>query len=561
MKFDFSEYIKDNWNYRQFCHALAEEARNAILEMAQGTQKIADPKLQILHNEDDYKFLSQFPYDVWPQALNWRYNLGLRELMRMSKGRTHIPEGLDWMDEVKFPVSASRIYRFRKHKGRPIYVGLTSLAKRLTKPAKGHEGIITRDPDNPELPHPHWEEGGTALADINPYETDENSPSHPKNYKHGYYDLDLSDMAEVTDDDIDKIPATDIHAMLGPPLSQMGIKMPEVEKAIDRIRAKMKKVKKHSFSAYDVPQIGTSQDNVSDWLTANAVGLYGNTKVGDEHYDELTGNTHVIGEKTPTQMNALYKQAFKKKKGGQEGEDFTLRHNVATIDKPMTYDEIDKEGNVLDTHVEKMTTIPYLNAQKGIPQLHKAEGSMKITPEQRLKIAQFRAKENPTVWDAGEWTLTPGEKLKEAIVRWGHRFTEASKIDTFKNFLKFWDIWTPEQKAWLKKNAKSLMETAKKVHTQHGKEDVKAQIDAYKSRMERGEELSPSEMAHLDSLEKEQLSKPQYQYAAGPRPNYKSIGQGVLDIPKDKMLAFKEKYLPMLQAELKGHEGMVEQIL
>ena len=79
--------------------------------------------------------------------------------------------------------------------------------------------------------------------------------------------------------------------------------------------------------------------------------------------------------------------------------------------------------------------------------------------------------------------------------------------------------------------------------------------------MKKGEQLSPLEMAEFDSLEKEQLSKPQNLYIAGPRPNYKSQGQGVLNVPKDKMAEFKAKYLPMLENELAGSSGMVETIL
>jgi hypothetical protein len=525
----FSQYVNDNWNAKEFCHKLANEARSAwhnIFEMAMATQKIADPKFPILHDADDYKFLSQFPYNVWSQALNWRYNQGLRDMMRKANAedRTHIPEDHDWTNQITFPVGHGKFYRF----GGPnhpatIYTGLTTLAKKLTKPVKGYPEYIEKHPDDPDSPHPHWEPEGPSLREIDPNETNPEHPAHPNKYKHGLYDFDLADMAEVSDEDIDEIPDTDIQAMLGPPLSKQNVKNPEVQAAIQRIRAKMKKVKKHTFSAYNVPQLGTSQDNMSDWLVANALGLYGNHP--DEYFDELTGKKHPVRIKTPAEMSSKYKMAFKKKADEEEG--FSLKHNIPTIEKHLDFVEVDPKNNKV-TPKAGTYTIPYLNPQKGVPQLHKG-GPFDITPEQRVKIAQLRAKEESKTkkkpkfapW-ASEWYLKPGESWHEALKRFGPEFGEASKIDTFKNFLKFWDIWTDDQKLWLKKNAKSLHDMAKRVHSKD------------------------------EELGKDQLMKPQNLYAAGPRPNYLSQGQGVLHIPPEQMGAFKAKYLGKLMTDLLG---------
>jgi len=533
----FSKYVDKTWDAKNFCHLLAAEARRNFYdnlyknysEMAMGTQEVDDPKQPILHDADDYKFLSQFPYNVWSDAINWRYNAGLREMMRSKDPTdiTHIPDGWNWTDKLVLPGSRKhKFYIFGKQGGpRNIYIGLTDLAKKLTSPPKGQPHSKTYDPRKPgsdEL-HPHWAGDGPSLSEIDPSHTDPEHPAHPSKYKHGLYNFDLNDMAEVTDEDIDNIPDQDIQAYLGGKLADAPVDSDEVQAAIKRIRGKMKDVKKHTFSSYTVPQTPTSQKNMSDWITANALELFGThppTYADPLDIDPITKKprVHVIGSTKPEELNKHPGYGLTVKKDHLEPGTYTLKHSIPTIKRKLSFVELDNKNNTI-TDKSGEYTIPFLNPQKVLPQLHKGS-PVDLTNAQRAALAK---RTNPAFdWNPDTETMDEAEaRFNKISPKLGASFVDATRPGELKTFLKNWDLWTQEQKDFIKANARSLHHVARHVF---GKSD--GTDDPY--------------------------ADPLRTYAAGPRPNFLTQGQGALNVPEDKMGEFIKEYYPKMMFELIG---------
>lgn len=588
---NFSKYMKENWDGDKFCHELAESAKIAVykifIEMAMGVKAIHDPKYPILHDADDYKFLIQFPPKIWSQALNWRYNEGIRNIMRERDvekyGKTHIPEGWDYTNKFVLPIGGTK-YIFGSDNGeKNIYLGLTQLIKKLTLPSKGIPQDMTYDPEKPGQPHPHWPGEGPSLAEIDPNQTDPNHPQHSSNYKHGLYDFDLDDLAEVSDKHIEDIEDEDIQAWLGSfppenPLDKRNIDDPEVQATIKKIRKQMLDVKKHTMATYDVPQLATTRKDLSDWITANALNLYGEHPKSGYHDPHVKDKLHGITYKSPEQLNSEKGGlGFISRKNKKEGG-FSLRHDIPTIKRHLTYQVWDKDSDK-PKNVDEDFTMPYLNPQKTIPQLrdtsedltdeelrnhalskmpHK-EGVWNWQPGESYANVQERLKDQPDELESlkvatqtnrlsitddqkrqiamirnpdkvkNDWNWQPGEsyetvfgRLKGQETAKGKKTTElatAVKVDTLKNFMKFWNIWTPEQQKFIHDNTRSIHGMARHVFGKTpGTNDI--------------------------------LASPNLIYAAGPRVNYKSPASGVLNVPPDKMSEFVKTYIPKLELEL-----------
>jgi hypothetical protein len=643
----FSQYVNDNLDWKEYCHSLAIAAQarvTRLVEMAMGTQEINDPKQMIFHDADDYKFLSQFPYQVgtnaiWTAALNWRYNQGLREMMRKSKSLTHIPQGKDWTNHLVIPLGNGKHFilgspnnpeQTDPNHQQNIFIGLTRLAHKLTKPAKGDPDSFTSDPEHPEeptKPHPHWAGRGPSLQEIDPKQTDPNHHQHTKNYRHGLYNFDLSDMAEVTDEDIDEIPDVEIQQWLDYPLTEYPVNAPQVQEAIKKERAKMRKVKKHTFSGYDVPQKEVTATNISDWITANSmptttgkpgVGLFGEhpTEYRDTlNVDEKTGHpqnykvhylnpqeagkaeeaylVHATAPKSGWEFSADYfphkvydkeearglakkardKGATKVKvekiqsgtnvghflsKADTETGEQSRKHSIPVITKHMQFSIIDekhqdKEGNAKKTNYDQDYTIPVLNPQKAIPQLpgqpkrvskkggQEAEAveptpeeleqereelalskedfsALRLSDVQQAEFARRTKRKSGGVFD---WNpaVERKEQAKKRFGTDGAAFINATRPGTLQRFLNNWDILTPQQQEWIEKNMKTAHDVAKYVHS---------------------------------GDKSDKLAKPQNLYGAAPRPNYKSVAQGNLQVPPSKMEDFLKKYKGKVYSELMG---------
>lgn len=580
----FSQYVNNNLDWKEYCHSLAIAAQvkvTHLVEMAMGTQEINDPKQMIFHDADDYKFLSQFPYQVgtnaiWTAALNWRYNQGLRDMMRKARSKTHIPQGWDWTNHLVIPLGNGKhfILGSPDNPEKNIYMGLSQLAMKLTKPAKGDTDSFTGHPEHPEEPtmaHPHWAGQGPSLQEIDPKQTDPNHHQHTKNYKHGLYNFDLSDMAEITDEDIDEIEDVEIHQWLDYPLNSYPVRSPEVQEAIKKIRARMKKVKKHTFAGYDVPQKEVSATNVSDWITANSmptatgkpgVGMFGEhpTNYRDTlNVDEKTGHPkdHKVHYLTPQEASKNIGH-FLSKADVESGQQ-SRKHSVPAITKHMQFSIIDekhqdKEGNAKKTNYDQDFTIPVLNPQKAIPQLpgqpkrvSKKGGQeepevVEPTPEEleqereelglskedfsalrlsNTQQAEFARRTKRKGGEIFDWNPAMESKAeaKKRFGKDGAAFINATRPGTLQRFLNNWDILTPQQQEWVEKNVKSAHEVARQVHS---------------------------------GDKSDKLSKPQNLYAAAPRPNYKSVSQGNLQVPPSKMEDFIKKYKGKVYSELMG---------
>lgn len=586
----FSQYANNNLDWKEYCHSLAVTAQarvTRLVEMAMGTQEINDPKQMILHDADDYKFLSQFPYQIgtnaiWTAALNWRYNKGIRDMMRKSQTKTHIPQGWDWTNHLAIPLGNGKHFVLGgpDNTEKNIYMGLTQLAHKLTKPAKGDPDSFTSHPEHledPTMPHPHWAGAGPSLTEIDPKQTNPEHPAHSKKYKHGLYNFDLSDMAEITDEDFDEIEDVEIQQWLDYPLNEDPINSPKVQEKIKKIRKRMKDVKKHTFAGYDVPQREVSATNISDWITANSMpGSTGKPGVGlfGEHPTTYR-DTLTLNDKSgsPEEYRVHYLTPEEASKSADVGgighflssvssltKQQSRKHSVPVITKHMQFSIIDekkkdKQGNNKKTNYEQDFTIPVLNPQKAIPQLpgqpkrvsKKGEQepeaveptpeeleqeredlglneldftTLRLSDKQQAEFAQRTSRKGGKVFDW--YPAITNETKADAKKRFGTdgaAFINATRPGTLQNFLRNWDILTQQQQEWIEKNMKTAHEVAKYVHS---------------------------------SDKSDKLAKPQNLYAAAPRPNYKSVAQGNLQVPTNKIEDFIRKYKGRVYSELMG---------
>lgn len=490
----FSEFVNKTWDAKKFCHSLAEKASNkacSLIEMAMGTEEI-ETKMPVMYDKDDWAFLSQFPPDIWKEALNWRHNEGLRDMFRnYKKSENDIPGGHDWTNEVKFnaPHGHGKKWIF-KTPGNDIYIGLTELAHKLTSPPKTHAAETST--------HEHWKGAGPGLRDIDPNQTDPNHPQHISKYRHGLYNFDLANIAEVTDQDIDEMSDQQVQSLLKWPLDEKDVKDPEVQKAIKKTRNAMKKVKKHTANAYAFPQMDTTAEGITNWIKANALP----EQILGEHPKEI--EDPITGEKkqvTYKKANEIY--------GHWGTPKNPFEHEIPTMAKTINFFELDPKEKTLRS-MSKNVNIPVLPRTRALP-------LVKPTLHQRNIMAMSSSNAAKEGWNWNPDT----ESYASAIKRLGSKFRNASSINDFKRVIQFWNIWTPEQKEEIKKNARDLFHVGRTVWGK-SKETEDPTAD------------------------------PQNVYAIGHRPNYKSVGQGKLDLDPEQMEAFIQEYRPKIFAELFG---------
>lgn len=508
---NFIEFVNKTWSFG-FCRNLALEARyeieKIINEMAQGGGEA--PHMPYFWDADDYRFLQQFPTELWSNALTWRYNDGLREMFKDVKDPKHIPDGWDTTSVLELP-SPSRPnvkWRFGKDDGKPnIYIGLTKLAHKLTDPPKEYK-------DQKGEGKAYWAGEGPAIGQIDPKQTDPNHPEHHSKYKHGLYNYDLSDVVNVTPEDIDKKSDYEILPLLDPEIQDLlgpnedPKNNPQVQAAIAKKKAAMKKEPKHTFAGYDVLQKSKASESLGNWVRANGMNLFGELPAaGSKIVDPYTQQQHDVKIlDTPEQIKSDVHGQWGGKVPMTVGMKDKINIKVPVYKKDFKFDVV-KDGKVEPHKGEIKEYIPILNPVKALP-------ALTLSDAQKEAIRKARGGEQQTV-----------ESLGDA-----------------QGLLNLWDFLTPEQQEYVKKAAKTPFEVAQ----------AKWNKDP--------------EFAHRYNVE----ADPRHLYTIGHNPNEKGPERGSFSVPPnltddfikeyyDKI--YKEIYVGTVDKDGKARPSKIQQIL
>jgi hypothetical protein len=496
--FDFVDYFDKTWteyktkNFQQII----------FNEMAAFAGNIS--KVPITWDEDDWRFLSQFPPRFWSKALLWRYNEGLREIARQ---RDKDPEKKipDWnyKDKMEFKDHA-KLAVFKRQEGTPgIYTGLKNLLEKLEKP-------VQDDTD---------ETGSPGLRNIDPFQHD---PAHEKyrgKYKGGKYDYDFSGVKDIPDEYFDyAIPDEEIE--VAPNLRDLPTGHPERQKAIAAIREDMKKRAHHTFAGGSVLKPNTVSDSLTKWIKAQALGLLG--KHSDNITDPNTGQQIPTGvTQNPEDVKSMYEHwtlkgerasaAYTGKDDSHvitmpDGTQKTVQGKkellkIPYFNKNIKYEEVEPNGHTRE--ISGNYKIPVLNPGKLLPIVNP-------TLDQRLILAKRRGHDVEEIKNV----LTNPRANRDEIAK--------AKLQTqwgdIQEILKNWDILTDEQKNHLKENQRDVLHVAAQ---------GRGLISDPHSRQGKGGGY----------------------YTIGWQPNKVKRGLARMDIPDDKKQAIIDKYLPQMRQE------------
>lgn len=163
--FEFVNFFEQDWdNWKQV----------SLLESATGGEV---SKVPINYDENDWKFLSQFPTEFWNRALLWRYSEGLirasKERKKFDPNEKTYPD-LDYEKQFTFVNKDGSEIIFPGQSSKGFYIGLTELLKKLENPVTSH------------------------IRNIDFRQTDTNHPEHFSQYKGGLHDYDFTGYQEET---------------------------------------------------------------------------------------------------------------------------------------------------------------------------------------------------------------------------------------------------------------------------------------------------------------------------------------------------------------------------
>lgn len=407
--YSFSDFVEDSWPRWKFLalHDALLASTKLQLELIKENDDASSyayagnvSSMPILWDADDYKFLSQFELDDWSKMLSWRYNEGL---MQAAEQREQHPEKSigDIPDREKMiKVGRGTNINDTKNGWREYYDVWTGLKELMLKLEKPHKERADHKPTS-RYPKSMGElKDGPGLQDIDPWETDENSPKHPKHYFNaggGVYNYDLSDPARVTDADIDRIPDNEIEIPKNTPNNPEAIAA-----AIKKKKDDMKKNRHHTFAGFSVLQGGpTVSKHIHNWRKAQGLGLL--APVGDTYKDPFTGEdlpvTHVSGEgknMPKTKGGGDAKQGFWTTHSGQADEaddQGVVKQKGGALKMPvvyrkLNYKEFDAKGKEKPQKTEP-TAMPVLTPAKTLPRIP-TNGEFALTMKQREEFAKRR---------------------------------------------------------------------------------------------------------------------------------------------------------------------------
>lgn len=425
---NFRDYTEKECGIREFCHSLAVSARHkiwTILEMAMGGQNIS--KMKVLPQFTTWKFLQQFPPEFWKNAYHWQQGPGIIEMMKQVRERGEIPEEQNWIDEFQIPIPrASNKVAIFGEPGKPVYIGLTDLVKELTSPPKS---LTTTSPEDlPDVARKYWAGEGPSLEEINPHEQDKNHPAHPSKYKHGKYDFDIEDLAEVTPEHIDEMPDSEVIAMLPEKYQNMDESDPELKAKIAKKKEAMKKVLKSSFAGYDPQAPDTARRTISNLIRGQAIGLFGEHPKAVE--DPISGKDVYPVEKIHSN---LMRKDWKFTYGKNE-----VPLEIPAIKKHFTYKIKDLKTGKISDPKEVDSYVPVFNPAKGV------SNKIALSANQKEELAKRGLK----------------------------------SFDDLEGLINNWDILTDEQKNDLLQNTKSLDQVAKAYHVYMNNPEAEVEHEA-----------------------------------------------------------------------------------
>ena len=190
-------------------------------------------KPPILFDDEDWKFLIQFPPKFWKKALEWRYNEGM---LAASEAReknnlddAHLP---DWVDNIVFNVRNGTTITIKPLPNqKQLYVGFQKLFKKLEAPVKVSKPKPDTDDEEQDYDYcndpnedktvkaakqtPEIEGPGIDQVMVFPNHTDatRDMQLQPRDtYKGGFYDFDLTKPNRIDDDMIDLISSSEAEA-------------------------------------------------------------------------------------------------------------------------------------------------------------------------------------------------------------------------------------------------------------------------------------------------------------------------------------------------------------
>ena len=530
MVLDFNKFVSKNYDLDEFCRFLAGTARaNILSEMALGVGNVT--RMPKFFDADDWKFLSQFPQDVWAEALQWRYNDGLLRLMQDAEHSGHIPEKRDWIDGLTFDVPYGRGKKWifgepGSGKGH-IWTGLTQLAHQLSDAQ--HSATTSGIGDT----IPYWAGEGPQIHEIDPSENDPNSNRHSSKYKHGFYGFDISDPVQVTEDEIDKMSDEEIRALLPEKWAEVPLNSPELKEEITKKRDAMKETLKHTMAGFSVMQRNTATSGIGNWIKANALPEDMFTKAkkeGDEITDPITGQVLKVNYKSIGD--------YFHKKDIKSPDKFT---SVPSIEKQITFRIFDPKTGKVSEPVSQNFSIPVLHTEPvTLPRVELSDSQAKqLLVRTSCETTGKRNKTCEKVRDLLQ--AYPNETLKDVIALLRKSGKEedldlASSMENdseFRNarrFLDNWDLLTPEQRSTFKKKQYNLMQVAQARHAKSELESQGKDDQAY--------------YAHPDRNEF---------YTIGYNPNEGTPNVPEFGLDKDKTNEFIEKYKSFIIKELLGH--------
>jgi hypothetical protein len=419
--FTFIDYFNIDW-FKWKCNALTE-ALNKGEEFSHYPYAGNQSKIPIVFDEDDWKFLIQFPPVYWSQALTWRYNAGL---LAASQKRQEDPDHRREDGTISYDKVPERGTVKLAGKGGTslvfddVWVGFRSLMEKLEKPV-----LLRKHGDRPPISR---DIEGLGLLDIDHLEINEKSPVWRGHYKGGKYDFDLTYPTILPDEYFDN-------------LTREEMKLPPnaTEEQIAEKRKKLKAQAHHGFAGMHVMQGQTGQKAIRDWLLAQGLGLLGEArpvKIKDPHTE---APIDVTPGQDPKEMSEHWTNAY-----GNKDDGGLQRVSIPTIERTLTYKRISPSG-VPKVETEKYK-MPYLLPGRLFPRLI-------LNLDQRWRLAKRRGVPQKYGIDTiQQWEKAEAEGYGDLSKGTAQ---EAGRPQAIYQLLKNWDILKPDQKEFLKQSEES----------------------------------------------------------------------------------------------------------
>jgi hypothetical protein len=475
---DFFENDWEAWKLDQLFEAKARAREKKAKYAFAGNQS----KAPILWDEDDWRYLSQFPPEFWTRAIQYRYNLGL---LRAAQIRMEDPQHS--LQAVPNEVASLEFYDEDGSKVvfRNVYVGFRNLMEKLEKPVRTHKGhnsipgVISQD--------------DPGLDEIDPDQKDATHPSHPSKYKYGLHDFDLTYPLEVPDEYFDALPDEEINL---PPDQERNATN------IAKKRKEMKKAAQHSFQGMSVLQAVRASTHMGNWIRAQALGLLGQapTKIkdpntGEEHTVDHSTTPTVANKDWPGHTGKADDSKIEHPSGSILGKVWPL--SLPTYKKKIKYERVNAAGK--STAEEREYSIPVLLPGKILPQVQ-------LSLDQRRVFAKRSGFDISKCGQGLTWD-TPWQEVEAKC----KAAKAAGQVDDLANLLRNYDILTPEQRAHLIKNQRTGLHYAKSSRGSGKKDPYAGELN----------------------------------YAVGFRPNKTKRGIVPADLPPEKMKIVADKYFPI----------------